>query len=633
MSGSPLLVPALSFLAALVVALGLTPLVRARARAAGMVARPTADRWHQKPTALLGGMAIYGGFVAGMAVALLLPGGFDRIASGPVYAGLLGAPTLMFLVGLLDDKVKLRPSTKLIAQGVGAALVVSLGVVYPLTPWPAVNVLATVFWFLALTNALNLLDNMDGMAAGVGGIAALFLAVTFAWEGEWALTAVCMALAGATAGFLPFNFNPASIFMGDSGSLFIGSLLAGLGAAYPTTASGSIVAVLFVPALIVIIPILDTLLVTTTRTLAGRSISVGGRDHTSHRLVAMGLSQRQTALLLYTFAIVGGGVAVLLRTMDAAVALPAGAVFLAGLVVFAAYLGGMHKYADDGQVPPRAAVLVTNLLHKRRAAEVVLDLVLFAVAYQGAYLIRYDGTPPPDQAQILAGTLALTVVSYSVAFGVMGVYRGTWQHLSLKDVHRIAKAALLGGLLTTSALVFFFRGEYFARGILVIDVLLVALFTVGIRASFRSLDAVRDSLDQRGAPVLVYGAGKGGELTIRHLRATPELRMRPVAFLDDDDGKHKWLIHGVAVVGGFGYLARAVEGTRARAVVVGTGKLPPERMEELREACRRLDVQLLQLHTELRPVPTAPPSAPPAPAPAAVPERGERAARPLAQPA
>lgn len=605
MPQSPLLVPALSFLAAFLVALGLTPLVRARARAAGIVAAPTQDRWHQQPTALLGGIAIFGGVAGGAVVALLLsPGSVRGVTLGPVFTGILGASTLMFVVGLVDDRLKLRPATKLIAQGVAAALVVSLGVVYPLTPWPVVNVLATVFWFLALTNALNLLDNMDGMAAGVGGIAALFLAVTFASEGEWALTAVCMALAGAASGFLPYNFNPASIFMGDSGSLFIGSLLAGLGAAYPTTVSGSIVSVLFVPALIVIIPILDTLLVTTTRTLAGRSISVGGRDHTSHRLVAMGLSQRQTALLLYAFAILGGGGAVLLRRMDATVALPVGAVLLTGLVVCAAYLGGMHKYAEEEQVPPRAAVLVTNLLHKRRAAEVVLDMVLFAVAYQAAYLIRYDGAPPPEQRAILVKTLMAAVVSNSVAFGAAGVYRGTWQHLSLKDVHRIGKAALLGGLFTTAALVFFYRGDYFARGILVIDALLVALLTVGVRASFRSLDSVRHSLDQRGAPALVYGAGQGGELVIRHLRATPELRLRPVAFLDDSPAKVNCLIHGVPVAGGFEQLARVVASTRARTIVVATGKLRDPRMRELREACRALDVQLLRLHVELRPVST-----------------------------
>jgi UDP-GlcNAc:undecaprenyl-phosphate GlcNAc-1-phosphate transferase len=532
----------------------------------------------------------------------------------------LASSTIMFLVGLADDKLRLRPSTKLIAQGVAAAVAVSLGVVYPLTPWPVVNVLATVFWFLALTNALNLLDNMDGVAAGVGAIAAAFLAATFLVEGQWALAAVCLALAGAAFGYLPYNFNPASIFMGDSGSLFMGSLLAGLGAAYPTTASGSIVSVLFVPALIVIIPILDTLLVTITRTLAGRSISVGGRDHTSHRLVAMGLSQRQTALLLYAFAALGGVAAMLLRDLRPEMGLIVGAVFLVVLLVFAAYLGGLHTYADEGHVPRRATLLITDLLHKRRAAEVLLDLVLFALAYQGAYLVRYDGAPPPGQAELFAATLAVAVVCKSVAFGILGVYRGSWRHVTVQDVLRLGQATLLGSLLTVASLVFFFREADFARGILVVDALLAGLLAVTVRASFRSLELVRYSLDLSGAPALVYGAGRGGELAVRELRGNAELRLRPVAFLDDDPTKARRLIHGVPVLGGEEDVVRAVRETGARTLILGTRKLSAARAARLRDECRALNVELVELRVEFHRV-LAADGAAPVPAPAPVPAR------------
>src|SRR5687767_4079448 len=212
----------------------------------------------------------------------------------------------MFLTGLVDDRFHLRPSSKLVMQALAAAIVVTAGVVYPLTPWTSVNSLATVFWFIALTNALNLLDNMDGVAAGVAALAALFLAITFGIQGGGGeLVALSAALAGAALGFLPYNFHPASIFMGDSGSLFLGALIASVGAAYPSSASVSIVPVLFVPVFIAVIPILDTLLVTVTRTLAGRPISSGGRDHTAHRLVALGLRERQVAMMLYAFAIAG----------------------------------------------------------------------------------------------------------------------------------------------------------------------------------------------------------------------------------------------------------------------------------------------------------------------------------------
>src|SRR6266704_1910034 len=211
----------------------------------------------------------------------------------------------MFAVGLIDDIVNLRPQLKFILQTLVGIGLVGAGATLALTPWYVVNVVATVFWFVTLTNAFNLLDNMDGVAAGVGAIAALFLGVTFAFQGAWLHAAVAWSLAGAALGFLRYNFHPATIFMGDAGSLFVGSLLAGLVMTSPASVSGSLVAVLFVPLAIVAVPIVDTALVAVTRALASRAISQGGKDHSTHRLVALGLAERQVALLLYGFAAVG----------------------------------------------------------------------------------------------------------------------------------------------------------------------------------------------------------------------------------------------------------------------------------------------------------------------------------------
>ncbi len=172
------------FLAALAATLLLTPGVRFLARRTGVIARPRTDRWNERPTALLGGIAIAGGFAAGVGVAIV---GLDAPLTGVVSRSMLGivlSAAAMFAIGLLDDRLKFRPATKLILQGVAAAILVGFGVVYPLTPWYSVNVLVTLFWFFGLTNALNLLDNMDGVATGVAAVAALFLAATFAWRVE-----------------------------------------------------------------------------------------------------------------------------------------------------------------------------------------------------------------------------------------------------------------------------------------------------------------------------------------------------------------------------------------------------------------------------------------------------------------
>jgi UDP-GlcNAc:undecaprenyl-phosphate/decaprenyl-phosphate GlcNAc-1-phosphate transferase len=588
--------------AAFLAALALTPVIRAVARSAGLIAAPSKDRWHAKPTALLGGAAVYGGFLVGIAVALLAVGDASTMweTLGRPGLGILLGSSLMFLVGLADDRLRLRPSTKLIFQGLAAAIVISFGVIYPVTPWTVVNVLVTFFWFLALTNALNLLDNMDGVAVGVAAVAALFLAMTFFWEGAIVLAAVCMALAGAALGFLPYNFHKASIFMGDSGSLFIGGLLASLGAAYPATAPASIISVLFVPAAIVIIPILDTLLVTVSRTLAGRPISVGGRDHTSHRLVAMGLSERQVALLLYAFAAGGGLLAMVLRGASGAVGLSLGAVFLVGLLAFAAYLGKLHSYSPTETPAGRVTWLISDLLHKRRAFEVVLDLILFAVAYQAAYLLRWDGRIPAEQLVLLEPTIAIAVACKLGAFGVLGVYRGSWHQLSIRDVHRLAEATVLGSLLTVVVLTFLFPTGEFSRSVFILDGMLVALLTTATRASFRTLDLVQHSLKRGGTPVLLYGAGKAGELVVRELQANPELGMRPVGFLDDDPAKHGRLVLGYPVLGGGRDAAAFLRRREIRKVIVCSKKLQDAAVEELCAICRSLDVEMLELEMQFR---------------------------------
>jgi UDP-GlcNAc:undecaprenyl-phosphate GlcNAc-1-phosphate transferase len=593
-----------SFFAALITTLLLTPVVRRVARARGFVAPPSADRWHQAPTALFGGIAIYIGTVVGGVVAYVIARTGASLTEGlsNQTLGIALAATVLFVAGIVDDRYKLRPTSKLVLQGVAAALIVGFGVVFPLTPWEPVNALFTVFWMIMVTNALNLLDNMDGLATGVAAVAALFLAVSFALDGSWTLAAVCAALLGATLGFLRYNFHPASIFMGDSGSLFIGGLLASLGAAYPLNAPRSLLSVLFVPVLIVIIPLADTMFVTFMRTLAGQPISRGGRDHTSHRLVAMGLSESQVALLLYAFAACGGVLALVLHANSGGLALVVGALFLIVLALVAAYLGRMHKYAPaEGPASRRPTVLVTNMLYKRNALELIFDLLLFSAAYAAAYYLRYDNLElAPDQARLLAQSLAIVIACKSVSFGLLGVYRGVWNQLSFADIHRILKAALLGSLLATFAVAFFFRETTFSRSVLIIDAVLTIAFTIGSRASFRSLDRVRERLIHHdGAPTIIYGAGRGGELLARELRTNRHLSLKPVAFVDDDPYKHGRLIAGLPVIAGLDRLSLAIDAHQATGVILSTTSLPDAQLRELKETCCARGVELLEMRLEL----------------------------------
>ena len=584
----------------------LTPLVRKLALRAGLVAHPRPDRWHVRPTATFGGVAIFIAVIAGITVGLAAtPGGLadaiDRL--GVRTLGILGAAVLMFIAGVLDDRYELRASSKLIVQGIAGAVLITAGVVYPVTDLPAVNMIVTMVWFLGLTNALNLLDNMDGAAIGVSAIAALFLALTFFRQGELMLASVCLALAGGALGFLPYNFHAASIFMGDSGSLFVGALLAGLGAAFPSSAASSIIPVLFVPLLIVIIPILDTSLVAFTRALAGRSIVRGGRDHAAHRLVALGLSERQVALLFYGFAIVGGLGAMGLMASSTPFVNWLVALFLVALLPLAAYLAHFHVYEPHETRPQRRmTVLINDLLYKRRALEVLFDMAIFAVAYQGAYYLRWDGVLDGEQRATLEGTLALAVISKSIAFGLLGVYRGSWRQITLTDAARLTKASALGMVITAILIAFVFERSTLGPGIFIMDGLLALVLTTLARSSFRLLETWRHEVESAGMPVVIYGSGRFAELIVRELVANPALGLRPVGFIDDDPVRHGRLVHGLPVFGPLDSLRHVALQRPDLQLVIGIKDLPQERMLKVQQMCAHSGMELLRLRLELEPV-------------------------------
>src|SRR3954469_9919129 len=283
----------------------MTFIVRAGASRLGFVAKPKADRWHKRPTAMLGGAAIF------LTTVIVYFAFVPLTRDGLV---VLGASSFLFLVGLVDDVLNVRPYQKLVGQLIGAGVLIFAGLKMPITGYEIVDIWITVFWVVGITNAINLLDNMDGLAAGISAIAAVSLALNFAANGLTNELLLASALIGALAGFLVFNFNPASIFMGDCGSMFIGFLLSGSVLLNQVGGrSRGIFAILAVPVLILFIPIFDTTFVTVLRKLWGRKASQGGRDHTSHRLVALGLSERTAVLMLYGFAAVAGGLSLMVN--------------------------------------------------------------------------------------------------------------------------------------------------------------------------------------------------------------------------------------------------------------------------------------------------------------------------------
>ena len=588
---------------AFIVALVATPAIRTIARRAGRISQPTSDRWHETPVALLGGIAIFLGVVVG--IAPVLAGTFPQIGGQKPqianYAiGIIASSLVMFGAGLADDLWGLRPNTKLILQAVAGAILVSSGCVFLLAPSTVVNVLVTVFWFIALTNAMNLLDNMDGITAGVAAIAAIGFAVLF--SDQPALAGLALAVAGATIGFLIFNFSRASIFMGDAGSMFLGAMLAGLGAAYSSFQTDNHLDSVLLPILLVLVPVLDTMLVMTTRFLARRPVMQGGKDHTTHRLARIGLADWQVAIALYAVGGIASVLAVTLaRTSNPATAW-AGILFVLTALIIMAYLAKLPIYPRSTGMPvSRIALLVDDLLHTRRILDVLVDLAVFAVAYWGAFLLKWDGNPPIEQSAALSRTLALVVGLRVAAFFAVGAYRGRWHQVSVPDVHRILEGTALGTI-AIWILVGGLVGPVVPVSVFLLDGVLVLMLAFGVRLSFRSFDAVRLHIGPRGAPTLIYGAGSGGELAVRELYANGQLGLFPVGFIDDDPHKRGATILGVPVLGGVNALSQMLATHKVERVVIGTKALGPEITRSLSDSCMAAGIPLLQMRVDLSPV-------------------------------
>ena len=302
------------FAGALVLSLLGTPLARRLGLRLQVMDQPDAQRKvHSTPTPRLGGVAI---FLSAMLVMLMLGDTLNLNQLGSILIGATGVSVL----GLWDDRRSIPAWGKLLGQCLAAGLLIATGVRVSAFPWPGLNLLVSLMWIVGITNALNLLDNMDGLSGGVAAVAAGFFLLIAALNGQYLVSAMAAALLGACLGFLRYNFNPASIFMGDAGSLFLGFILAALGIKLrfpspPFPANADLITWM-IPVLVLGIPIFDTTLVTVSRLRRGLNpLTHPGKDHLSHRLVARGMSRREAVLAIYVLAFALGMAAILVSAV------------------------------------------------------------------------------------------------------------------------------------------------------------------------------------------------------------------------------------------------------------------------------------------------------------------------------
>jgi UDP-GlcNAc:undecaprenyl-phosphate/decaprenyl-phosphate GlcNAc-1-phosphate transferase len=575
-------------------------LVRRLAVRGGAVVPARPDRWHQSPTPTMGGI--------GFALAALAATLSVRFAAG---AGLPwaydlavpGAALAMLAIGVLDDRLQLSPLAKLVASLiVGALVVFVVGAGQRVSlPWPAT--LVAVVWFGGVVHALNLLDNMDGLAGGIAMCAAALLAYFFAPALGPAAVLFLASVAGALAGFLYWNHNPARLFMGDSGSLFLGSTLAAASLVPLTSPRQPLFQTAAIVGLVLVVPLFDTAFVLVLRRLAGRPATRGGTDHVSHRLVSLGFSERSAVRVLYLLGLAGGATAFFVWQEGLQPMLPLAAMFGVGLVLVGVYLARVPAYeAEDFKALQKSsfAPFLKDLTFKWHAGEVLLDLVLIAACYYAAYHVRFEGEALANFFPSFTASLPIVLGCKLAALYASGLYARSWDTFGLNDLSAAVRGVALGSILSVLGVAYLYRFERFSRGVFIIDATLLLLAVVGTRASFRTMGDLASGRRSHSRRVLICGAGRAGQLLVREMRANAQWNMRPVAFADDDPVKTGRYILGVPVRGTIDQLQALVESHRIDEVVISSAAIGPGREAEIRAACDALGRPLRRLHLDIR---------------------------------
>src|SRR5215510_426347 len=467
----------LPFICGFLLAIILTGLLVRIAATTGWVAASQQERWSKRVVALFGGLPI---LLAFSIAALFVSHERETLL-------LLLLTWSMAALGLLGDLLGLRPAAKLLCQILLAGIAVYAGILHVLSGNYWVDAGFTIFWIVAITNAVLLLDNMDGLAAGIV-IIALFQIVLFAGPANPA-TGLAVCMLAALAGYLLFNFSPAKVFMGNVGTFAVGFFLACASVKTAQHLSG-LGSVLFVPCTVLFIPIFDTLLVSSTRRRQGRAISRRERDHTSHRLVLAGLSDRQAVALLYGIAIIAGMMAFLEKSYWAP-EIGAGivALFLIAATLFWIYLAKLQLPAswlpqsgeDAGALPKFLPQSVT------RIAVVVFDVLIILLGLYFAFLIRLG-----KMDQVIFGRF-LFAAALSIAFKltlllICGAYRNRWEIREKNDIYPILKAIGIAAVLLAAVSVVLPYPKPIGIRVLLLDTLLTSSLLLLVRASTAILD-------------------------------------------------------------------------------------------------------------------------------------------------
>jgi len=618
----------LLFLVAALVSLGLTPLIGKLALYLGATDIPGERKIHSQPIPRLGGVCVVVSVVCAVNLWSLIGHGgeWEVPHESPAWFVLIIGGLWIFIVGLWDDIYSLGAGVKFLLQSVAALTAIGLGVqfnhfsflgetgieigwlAYPLT----------FLWIIGITNAFNLVDGLDGLSTGLASIAAGTSAMVFFLRGNYPEALLLFIVLGALVGFLRYNFFPAKIFLGDSGSLFVGYTLA-ITAITGSQKGVTALAIIF-PLLVFGLPIADTLLSMFRRFFNGLTqppshsnsrvkqgisylsrVFVPDQDHIHHRLLSIGFSHRHAVLLLY-------GLAFLLAALAFITVLANGR--NAGLVLILVGLATYVGISKLGYKEVRVVEADTLLrLYEKLGLHKIfflgfLDLFLIAISYWASFFLKYE---PTWNSHDISWYRSVFPISLAIQFGVFyvfGLYNGIWRALSTGDILRISFAVCSGILLSSIVSVISFPPSG-NLGFVLINLLFLLGAMIGCRSTFRILDYFRFWQIPLGQDSIIYGAGQGGQLVLREMFQNSNLGFRPIGFLDDDPALIACTVNRLPVLGSIDNLEEVLTKHPHANLVVASQKIQGDSLKTVFEVCRKKRVKVYKGQIQIYPLPSS----------------------------
>ncbi len=627
-----MILPILSaFIIPVVITLIITPAVIKLAHRIGAIDKPGERKVHTSSTPRIGGLAVFGGVIISTVIIVqLFPGIFPDFHEYRREILLISfSMAAVFALGFWDDLHPLKPGIKFAFQFAIAAMIYFAGFKISNITNPIgagmisvelIDFPLTLLWIVGITNAFNLIDGLDGLASGVAAIACISIFTVSAISGQIWPAVLSLVLAGALVGFLRYNFNPAKIFLGDSGSLFVGFSLALL--AIQSTAKITTGFAILFPLLILVLPITDTLISMLRRLMGGflqeannhsrstlkqklHRMFTPDKSHIHHQLLSLGFTHRNTVLLLY---LVSGFFALTAFAVTQIDSLEKSILALM-VIAIALYIGikslRYHEIAifNNGLIMPLYKKWILN----RRVFLSLIDTFFIIFSFSISYLLVRGFNPVEIQSLRFDHTVALLISVQVLVFWATGLYRENLTHLGIGNALNITGSVTYA--MVASAILLLIKNTL--PGTLILQFLtfnfyFLLTFILGVRIAYRAMSFWFHRDRPGGEQVLIYGANENGSMLLHKINSRSDNNIRVIGFLDDNPEMEGKFIQGYPVIGSHWQLGKKLNSVKIDTVFICEENVKAEDYKRLLTISDRYHIRLKRVQMSIKDITSTP---------------------------